>query len=407
VWLFWNKNTALSAAYFAFFALATKKAVYGYFTHPRELLSLIAYSYYKRTVPKISDNIPEATRYCFKKLEQTSRSFSLVIFCLNEELKTAICIFYLVLRGLDTVEDDMKPSVRDKIPILKNFWANLKNLDFRLEGFGSNPDEVELLENFHCVNAVFTQLRPEYQQIIEDITKKMGSGMAEFLTKDVLTVADYELYCWYVAGLVGEGLSCLFSASTLEGPDVATSKDLYRAMGLFLQKTNITRDYLDDITQVPPRIFYPKEIWSRYVDHVEDMADPKYRTEAVYCLNEMITDAMSHATKVLNYLSMITEPTIFRFCAIPQVMAIATLQLCYNNKDVFKQKDVKIRRGLTVQMSIKTRSMVDVLDIFERFAKDMEADIPDNDPSGHQLKATLTDLRKHIDATRYLLHPHS
>jgi phytoene/squalene synthetase len=37
--------------------------------------------------------------------------------------------------------------------------------------------------------------------------------------------------------------------------------ELANSMGLFLQKTNITRDYLEDVTAVNPRIFYPKDIW--------------------------------------------------------------------------------------------------------------------------------------------------
>ena len=31
--------------------------------------------------------------------------------------------------------------------------------------------------------------------------------MAEFIEKEVLSVKDYDLYCHYVAGLVGIGLS--------------------------------------------------------------------------------------------------------------------------------------------------------------------------------------------------------
>ena len=44
-------------------------------------------------------------------------------------------------------------------------------------------------------------------QVITDISKGMGEGMADFIEKEVLTVADYDLYCHYVAGLVGIGLS--------------------------------------------------------------------------------------------------------------------------------------------------------------------------------------------------------
>ena len=35
----------------------------------------------------------------------------------------------------------------------------------------------------------------------------MGEGMAEFIETDVTSIKDYDLYCHYVAGLVGIGLS--------------------------------------------------------------------------------------------------------------------------------------------------------------------------------------------------------
>jgi farnesyl-diphosphate farnesyltransferase len=45
----------------------------------------------------------------------------------------------------------------------------------------------------------------------------MGFGMAKYLETKVVTIADWEEYCHYVAGVVGEGLSRIFSASQLEG----------------------------------------------------------------------------------------------------------------------------------------------------------------------------------------------
>ena len=36
------------------------------------------------------------------------------------------------------------------------------------------------------------------------------------------------------------------------------------------QKTNIIRDYLEDITEIPKsRMFWPREIWSKYVNKLE------------------------------------------------------------------------------------------------------------------------------------------
>ena len=62
-----------------------------------------------------------------------------------------------------------------------------------------------------------------------------------------------------VAGLVGEGLSRLFTCTGYEDPSVAkVSKTLANTMGLLLQKTNIIRDYLEDY--VDGRAFWPQEV---------------------------------------------------------------------------------------------------------------------------------------------------
>jgi farnesyl-diphosphate farnesyltransferase len=90
------------------------------------------------------------------------------------------------------------------------------------------------------------------------------------------SIAEFDLYCHYVAGLVGEGLALLFAASgeepTLLAPASllgAQSESPYRlapgiaelsnSLGLFLQKTNITRDVREDVDE--HRFFWPREIW--------------------------------------------------------------------------------------------------------------------------------------------------
>ncbi len=57
---------------------------------------------------------------------------------------------------------------------------------------------------------------------------------------------------------MGIGLSRLFSASGLEDQIVGEDTDLANSMGLFLQKTNIIRDYLED--NIEGREFWPKEV---------------------------------------------------------------------------------------------------------------------------------------------------
>lgn len=91
---------------------------------------------------------------------------------------------------------------------------------------GPNEKDRQLLVEFDTVIDGFLALKPAYQPIIADITKRMGHGMAHYATAGihVATIADYDEYCHYVAGLVGLGLSEMFSASGFE------CKNLY---GLF------------------------------------------------------------------------------------------------------------------------------------------------------------------------------
>jgi len=82
-----------------------------------------------------------------------------------------------------------------------------------------------------------------------------------FLTFTIFSNVCYACmlqYCHYVAGLVGIGLSRLFAVSRLEDPSVGANTKLSNSMGLFLQKTNIIRDYLEDVKQ--GRHFWPRQV---------------------------------------------------------------------------------------------------------------------------------------------------
>ena len=267
-------------------------------------------------------------------------------------------VFYLVLRALDTIEDDMTAfsSTSEKIRHLQNFTSTaLSDPDWRMDGVGE-ADERRLLSSFHRCHDVFRDLPAKSRGVIIDIAGRMADGMAEFVKKDLgegtKTVKEYNRYCHFVAGLVGEGLSRLFAESPLESDGLAAELHLSDQMGLFLQKTNIIRDYLEDF--VDGRAFWPKEIWGKYslsdgkrqgLGYFVDQSDPMVRQQSRLLLNELVTDALELAPDCLAYLSLLNCEEIFRFCAIPQVMAIATLDKLYDNLDVFTGV-VKIRKGL-------------------------------------------------------------
>jgi farnesyl-diphosphate farnesyltransferase len=86
------------------------------------------------------------------------------------------------------------------------------------------------------------------------------------------------------------------------------------------------------------------------------------------CLNELVTDALELAPDCLNYMSKVQCTEIFRFCAIPQVMAIATLDCCYANSNVFTGV-VKIRKGTSCKLIVRTNNLDEVHDTFYQFAQ--------------------------------------
>lgn len=223
--------------------------------------------------------------------------------------------------------------------------------------------------------------------------------MAEFLDRQVVTVEDWEKYCHYVAGLVGHGLSSLFGASGIESARYGSKElePLSNSMGLFLQKTNIIRDYLEDVSEVPPRLFWPKDVWAKYAEKVQDLALYENKTKALQCLNELVTDAMKHSIDCLDYLKDLTDPSIFAFCAIPQVMAISTLTLCYNNYDVFLY-EVKIAKGEAVRLILAAKNFKAVVLCFQSYAHVLAKKVPANDPNAELMLARITGLLRRCEA---------
>lgn len=154
-------------------------------------------------------------------------------------------LFYLILRGLDTVEDDMTIPIEKKDKMLRQFYtyldvqgwnfteSKLRHLGKGLIVDGPNEADRGLLVEFDVVIKEFSEINETYRVVIKDITKRMGNGMADYANNaahnlyGVDTLGDFDMYCYYVAGLVGEGLTRLFIASGKENPKLTEAHDLY------------------------------------------------------------------------------------------------------------------------------------------------------------------------------------
>ncbi|KAM9931421.1 hypothetical protein OXX80_008924 [Metschnikowia pulcherrima] len=372
-------------------------------SHPTELLAVVQFFGFKTSMfPLDLSHAPGTLVTCYKYLDITSRSFSAVIKELHPELRDAIMIFYLVLRALDTVEDDMSIDPKIKVPLLRTFHDKLNTKDWTFHGNAETERDRVVLTGFDNILAEFHKLKPAYQDIVKRITQKMGNGMADYIldenfnTNGVNTVADYDLYCHYVAGLVGEGLTDLMVLAKFADADVlADDYRLSNSMGLFLQKVNIIRDYFEDLED--GRSFYPREIWSKYTDSLPNFhKNAEERSSGVACINDLVLNALGHAVDVLTYLSLIREATSFNFCAIPQVMAIATLAEIYNNPHVL-HKNVKIRKGTTCKLILGCRTLPGVVQIFRHYLQVINKKSDVRDPNYLKIGIKLGEIQQFCD----------
>ena len=330
-------------------------------------------------------NASETENICFRFLDQTSRSFSAVIKELNPEMLVPICLFYLTLRGLDTIEDDTSIPLATKEPLLRNFKDYLEQDGWTFNGNRPEEKDRELLVQFHNVVTEFKKLKPAYQEVIKDITNKMGNGMADYCIKaesndaSIKTIEEFDLYCFYVAGLVGEGLTRLFVEGEFGNPALLKRPRLHKSMGLFLQKTNIIRDIREDNDD--GRRFWPEEIWSKHVNDFNDLFEPENLDAALNCSSEMVLNSLEHVEDCLFYLAGLREQSVFNFCAIPQSMAIATLELCFRNPAVF-QRNIKITKGEACQLMMdSTQNLYLVYQTFRRYARKIHKKNTPKDPN--------------------------
>ncbi len=372
--------------------------------HPTELMAMLKIKFngqvpkdYKQPLEELALHMNDRD-FCYAALNRVSRSFAVVIQQLPDQLKDPVCVFYLVLRGLDSVEDDMTYPADKRLYLLRTFHEKCSEKGWYIKGVGDSADYRVLLGNFHKVIALFQSLDTSYQSVIADICCQMGNGMADYAERKVNTLHDYNDYCHYVAGLVGIGLSSLFSASGLETERLQHETELANSMGLLLQKTNISRDYYEDLHL--GRVFWPRQIWGKYADKLEEFHDKPTSPESLACINEMVTNALEHVSNCILYLQLIQDKQVFRFCAIPQVMAMATLAKIYNNPDVYVEV-VKIRKGIAAKMMVGTKDMDSVKKYMERFVEDIRSKLNTEDPNYTLTKKRLNRIIEALDDVKY------
>lgn len=276
-------------------------------------------------------------------LNKVSRTFALNIPLLDDNKVAEVENQYLLMRFVDTIEDsDLPLASRREILMAFSESISSRNYDMiekianevRDKNIGDN--DRFLMDNIGAVLRVFDSFDKKTKDVSIKWLCEMSFGMYNCAGKTICSFANLNEYCYYVAGTVGLYLNDLVSVKD----GVQLKKEHAIKFGLFLQKVNIIRDFYKDNSE--GRQFWPSELFGHYENAFDFLAVEKN----IRSLEKMCDNAFKDSKETFDYISSI--PDIIsgyrKFCVLPAVIALKTLNLLYNNSQVFSETPVKVGR---------------------------------------------------------------
>ena len=211
-------------------------------------------------------------------LRAVSRSFYLTLRIAPRAVRRQLGIGYLFCRAADTIADTRLLPPEERLEYLRAYRAQferedvqhevLERISARLGEPGRVEEEKDLLGRLaECFAAYreFDELdRQLLRRLVTTLTRGMEMDLERFPPEESGRVAalendaDLDLYCYHVAGCVGEfwtDLACSHLPA-LKGWDVAVFREKGVRFGKGLQMTNILRDVDRDLSI--GRLYLPK-----------------------------------------------------------------------------------------------------------------------------------------------------
>lgn len=194
-------------------------------------------------------------RFQTPHLERVSRSFAYGISRLTPKLRASVGLAYLVCRLLDTIEDARWTDRAEQERVFAGFETFVEGAEppdlravARWAGlFPASISEGEraLLSEAAIVFTQLTELDAKERAAILKPVLSMSRGMRSFAGRRLESLADVNLYCFFVAGVVGELLTGLIVDDLRpSGLERAWNDGIH--FGLFLQKINVLKDQWGD-----------------------------------------------------------------------------------------------------------------------------------------------------------------
>ncbi|RKH42103.1 phytoene/squalene synthase family protein [Corallococcus llansteffanensis] len=316
--------------------------------------------------------------FCRTQLPRVSRTFALNIPLLPAPLDLAVTVAYLLCRIADTLEDEalgaLQAGLLDELAGLvalgPDWEARARSFSRRAGlalGGGAPVAEAELVSGTPMVLETLASLPPWVHPHVARCVRTMTGGMNHIQqaygggggVRGLPDLHALSLYCYYVAGVVGEMLTGLFLASSpWVAPRKARLVPRAVAFGRALQLTNILKDVREDLDR--GRCWLP---WDRMAAHGLEPATlvlPGHRAQAVDLMDELVVVARRELDVALEYsLALPTEePGLRLFCLYPLFFAVLTLNVLEGNPAVFDPAPVKIGRDAVRSLMLLTQERV-------------------------------------------------
>lgn len=292
-------------------------------------------------------------------LPGVSRTFALTIPQLPEPLRTSVTNAYLLCRVADTIEDEPALSARQKQTFHDRFHTIVVGGDeppgrfsaelYPLLSESMSADEHELIRQLPGVVAITHALPAEERAALEQCVRIMCEGMPWFQRnrrQDGLDdILEFERYCYYVAGVVGEMLTDLFCQYSM---DIARHRERLGALsvsfGAGLQMTNILKDVWEDRRR--GTCWLPRDVFQQFGFDLRDLSEAHYDPAFGAGIRELVARAHGHLRNALAYVQLLppSEVGIRRFCLWSLAMAALTLQRLNANPAYRSGNEVKISR---------------------------------------------------------------
>ena len=116
-----------------------------------------------------------------------------------------------------------------------------------MQGVGTVDGHRNVLEKFDVVSRAYMSLTPAQQRVIVHNLNETSQGMVKYLQHPIVTMNDYNDYCYFVAGTVGIAISNMYLVTGYPLPAMDNHHRQHCInVGLLLQKVNIIRDVRED-----------------------------------------------------------------------------------------------------------------------------------------------------------------